>query len=108
MMLASSFDELASILFWIGMALVALGFISFVPAARGHWLALPLAIPVACLGAVSVADIFIHSNPAMVLPEFWFTSLAPLVLGTASIVLWFVRRRRAAGLTTRSSERAGR
>ena len=100
MILASNFDTLAGILFWIGVALVVLGLISFVPAARGHWLTLPLALPVACLGAACVVDFSIHSNPAMVLPEFWFLSVAPLVLGVASIILWFLRRRRSAGLAS--------
>ena len=107
MILAESIDAAFGFLLWAGFAVVVLGLASFVPAARGHWAALPLAVPVACLGAVATGDTFIHSNPSMELPVFWFLSLAPLALGAASIVLWFVRRR-SIGLTTRSSERLRR
>ena len=93
MMLASNFDALLPIIFGIPIALVALGLLSFIPAFRGHWSAVPLAAPSVLIGLMLTWGIITDSRPDQLIPALWVFFPAPLVVGVAAISLWAVRRR---------------
>src|SRR6476469_1708797 len=94
-LLASSFDALLPVIFGIPVVLVALGFFSFWPAARGHWLAPVLAAPSLLIGLLLTASIVMDSRKDMLMPALWVFFPAPLVVGVASVALWLVRRRQS-------------
>jgi len=93
MMFASNFDALLPIIFGIPIALVGLGFVSFIPAYRGHWSAVLLAAPSVLIGAMLTWGIITDSRPDQLIPALWVFFPAPLVVGVAAISLWAVRRR---------------
>lgn len=93
MMIASNFDALLPIIFGIPVAFVGLGFVSFIPAFRGHWSAVLLAAPSVVIGAMLTWGIVNDSRPDQLIPALWIFFPAPLVVGVTSIILWAVRRR---------------
>lgn len=93
MMFASNFDGLLPFIFGIPLALVALGFISLIPAFRGHWSAVLLAAPSVLIGLVLTWSIVAASRPDQLIPALWVIFPAPLIVGVSSIALWALRRR---------------
>ena len=93
MMLASNFDALLPWIFGIPLALVVLGFVSFIPALRGHWSALLLAAPSVLIGGALTWSIVTDTRKDTLIPALWVFFPAPLVVGLAAITLWFIRRR---------------
>jgi hypothetical protein len=90
MMFASSFDALVPLIYGIPIVFLALGLISFIPAARGHWSALVLALPAAFVGFILIS---ITGYSDATLPGIKIIWPAPLVVGGLSALLWIIRRR---------------
>jgi hypothetical protein len=95
MMLASNFDALLPLMLGVPAVLVVCGLVSFIPASRGHWLALVLAVPCALFGLILIYALFADGRPDSIIPALWVVFPAPLVVGGASIALWAFRRRRS-------------
>ena len=73
------------------LAVLVLALASFWPAARGHWLALPLSIPSILLG-IMLGIGFLNEH-GRVYPGFGLMTVVYLVLGFASVRIWSWRRR---------------
>ena len=96
-LLAESIDGALPIIFGIPLVLIAAGLLSFWPATRGHWSALVLAAPCLLIGFFLTASIVLDSRKDMLMPSLWIFFPAPLLIGIASVALWFVRRRSRGG-----------
>jgi hypothetical protein len=94
MMFASNFDGALPFIFGVPVVIVLFGLISFIPAAFGHWSALVLAIPCALLGLLLMFALFADGRPDSIIPALWVLFHAPFFIGSASVGLWVVQRRR--------------
>ena len=86
-----NFEGLFVLIVIIGLILVVLGFVSFIPARRGHWSALLFAAPSVVIGAWQTW-ISLTAEGNAIVPYLWLFFLAQLVMGIAAITLWFIRR----------------
>jgi hypothetical protein len=93
-MLASNFDGLLPFIFGVPVVIVLLGLVSLIPAAYGHWSALPLAVPCTLLGLILIYALFADGRPDSIIPVLWILFPAPFLVGSVSIGIWAVRRRR--------------
>lgn len=92
MIMSMSIEALFAWLIIIGLVLVVLGFVSFIPARRGHWSAPLLAAPSVLIGGWQTWSTLTSEAPNII-PYVWMFFLALLIMGVAAITLWFVRRR---------------
>ncbi len=92
MMLAMSLDELFAWLIAVGFVLVVLGFVSFIPARRGHWSALLLAAPSLLVGGIGTWGTLTSEGRALI-PYLSLFFPVQLLMGVAAVMLWFICRR---------------
>ena len=88
---ASDFSGLAWIFLAIPLALLAVAAVSFIPAWRGHWSAVALALPAVVLGILF--DAAVIGGASHMAPWACMLVLLPPVSGILAMGLWSERRK---------------
>ena len=87
----ADFEGLSEFLTAVPTVAAAIAFISLVPASRGRWWTWLILIPPFAVGLILTLDLIRYSDGLSLLHRMLFP--LPLVVSTASVVLWMMRRR---------------
>lgn len=91
LLIASDFSGLLPILLGAPAGAALLSLLSLWPAAKGHWLAVVLAVPPLLVGLFFIFLFAITSGGA--LPVFWITAALPVGIGAGSLSLFTSKRK---------------